>query len=67
MPRYRVTYATTIHMTVDLDAADEEAAEDQSWQLAEDFLHTVHGAGTPVTAEASLDGIGSDTIEETRG
>jgi hypothetical protein len=53
-----------VHLTVDVDAADEDQAADVSWRRAEDYLQTVIGDHDAVSAEASLDGIGADDVSE---
>lgn len=63
MTSYIVRFTTSISLVVDVEAGDEEAAADLGWERAEEYLKTVYGAGD-VRAEASLDGIGADEVEE---
>lgn len=62
--KYAVTYHTNINITVYIDTDDEEAAADESWAVAEDYLKGIYGdPATAVHAEATLDGIGADSVE----
>lgn len=42
----------------------EDAASDQAWTRAQDYLRTLTGDHQGVTIEIDLDGIGADTVEE---
>jgi hypothetical protein len=64
MPRYRVSFDTSMWLEVTLDADDQEQAEDYAWDLADAYLQTLWGDGREVLAEASLDGIGATSCEE---
>ena len=63
MTKYTVTFNTTISLAVDITADDEDAAGENAWQVAEDYLQTVGGNYRDVRAEATLDGIAYDTAE----
>jgi hypothetical protein len=63
MPTYNVYLYTTIGLTVEIDAPDEDTALDAAWQPAEDYLNTLpaqHHGDAEVWADATLDGIGAD-------
>lgn len=60
--RYLVEFTTTISVTVDIEADDEDAAADLAWQPAQDYLDTVYGDSRSVRAHASLDGIGASAV-----
>lgn len=65
MSRYTARFSTTISLAVTLDAEDEEQAGDQAWTLAEEYLSTVYGnRSLGVVADATLDGIGADEVDE---
>ena len=64
MPTFEVTYTTTLTLTVTIDAADDDAASDTSWRAAQDYCDTLMGDHRTVWAEATLDGIGADTVKE---
>jgi hypothetical protein len=65
MPTYRATYETRITLTVEVDAADEHDAADESWGYAQAYLDTLPGDHLHVVGvDASLDGIGADSVEE---
>lgn len=62
MSTHKVTFSTTIHLTVTVDARGEDAAGDAAWELAEEYLRTVGGNYRDVVATATLDGIGPDEV-----
>lgn len=64
MPKYRATFTTHITLTVEVEGADEEHAGDVAWDIAEEYLKTIGGNYRNVRAEATLDGIGADEVEE---
>lgn len=63
MPTYIVRFHTQIEVSVEIDAEDEDVAGDDAWQIAEDYLKTVHGQGRLIVASATLDGIGATEVE----
>ncbi len=65
MPTFEVTYTTQLNLTVRIDAEGQEDAADGSWQAAQNYCQTLMGDHLTVRAEATLDGIGADTVEET--
>jgi hypothetical protein len=67
MTKYRVGLGTRINLVVEIEAEDEEQAADEAWEHAEEYLRTVTGdssGGRRVRADATLDGIGADEVEE---
>lgn len=75
MAKYRVTYQTHLHLTVDVEVeppegADpedfdfEDAAQDRAQTQAEEYVDTLLGDHRGLRAEASLDGVGAETVEE---
>lgn len=63
--KYRVVFERVpMEIIVELDAKDEDTAADQAWIRAQEYLETVYGDARGVTAAASLDGIGADTVTE---
>lgn len=66
MSTYQVTFATTLNVTVTIDADDEDAAADIAWDRAQEFADSIGTPPTPpgVRAEASFDGIGADDVQE---
>jgi hypothetical protein len=71
MTDYTFNFETSISLAVDISRPDEgsdpdlaeERAGDLAWKLAEEFLQTV-GATTPgIRADATLDGIGYESVE----
>jgi hypothetical protein len=63
MPRFQVRFETVISLVVTIDGEDEDVAADAAWELAEDYLRTVHGHHpTGVRADATLDGIGASDV-----
>lgn len=67
MPKFRVDYSTRIHISVDVEAEDETYADDVAHTVVEDYLGTL-GVATGDDrirfVEASVDGIGADSVEE---
>jgi hypothetical protein len=61
-PSYRVRFTTQVEVIVTIAADDEDAADDDAWPHAEEYLQTVTGNGRNVTATASLDGVGADEV-----
>lgn len=64
MADYEVRFDTvtlSLRVTV-FDAESEEDAADQGWQKAEDYLQTL-GNFHDISAEATLDGQGADSVE----
>ena len=64
MTRFTAKFMTTICLDVDVEADDEDSAAEDAWELASEYLATVVGDHRSVSAEASLDGIGAETVEE---
>jgi hypothetical protein len=64
MATYTVRFNTTISLAVRVEADDPDSAADAAWQPAEDYLNTVYGNSRDVLADATLDGIGADEVEE---
>jgi hypothetical protein len=69
MPRYRVSLNTTLTVTVNLEAKDEDGAADLAWKAAEGHVQTYpfsrsESEGVVVLADATFDGIGADEVEE---
>jgi hypothetical protein len=65
MPEYVARFTTQIEVSVTLDADDEDTAADAAWDVAEEYLRTVHGhRPSRVTASATLDGVGASEVEE---
>lgn len=64
MPTFKCRYTVPMDLTVTVDAVDEDAAEEASLDLAQEYLQTVFGDRRGVYAHADLDGIGADSIEE---
>lgn len=63
MSDYTVVFQTSIEVTVHIDADNEDDAADLAWDRAEEYLDTVIGNGRDVFADASLDGIGADSVQ----
>jgi hypothetical protein len=61
---FEVHYTTNINLNVTVEADDEDQAQDVAWDAAQSYLSTVVGDHQMVTADASLDGVGADEIEE---
>lgn len=64
MPKYKVSFETKIRVEVEIHEDDQDTAADKAWDLAQEYLDTVHGDHRDVTAEATLDGIGAETVKE---
>lgn len=65
--RYRAYYRTHIEITVEVEADNEDDAAEISWDMADEYTHTIYGKpfqDFPITAEVSLDGIGADVVVE---
>lgn len=72
MARYRATFRTHIEVVVEIDAMGlsaieaEDVVPDEGWVIAEAYLQTLGtqtGDQRIVSVEASLDGIGADSVE----
>jgi hypothetical protein len=61
---YEVRFTTNINLAFKVDAEDEDQARDIAHDAAQDYLATVTGNHRDVSANASLDGIGADEVEE---
>lgn len=71
MPSFRIAYTTPITVTVTIEADDEMGAEDfatdEGHVLVSDFLSTLGvatGDSRITRVDATLDGVGYDSIEE---
>ncbi len=75
--KYRCTFNTHISLAVEVeveppDGVDpedwdgDEAAAEKAWRQAEDYLQTLHSSPAfgVISADATLDGIGADEVEE---
>lgn len=63
MSTYTARFSTTISLVVTVEADDEDAAAEIAWEDAKTYLDTVYGHRN-VIADATLDGIGADKVEE---
>jgi hypothetical protein len=64
MPKFEVRFSTVAEFTAVVEAEDEIDAEDLGAEYVENFLDTYFPG--PVRMDASIDGIGPDSVEEAR-
>lgn len=69
MPEFKVTFKPNLFVTVTLDAESEDDASEQAWLEADGYLDRAlavpgYTNGGTVAAEAGMDGVGAETIEE---
>ena len=71
MARFHVSYVTKVEVVLEVDAQDYEAAEDvaseDGHRVVEEFLSTLGtatGDARIVRVNATLDGVGHDSIDE---
>jgi hypothetical protein len=67
MTTYVVYYQVPLNVYVTIEAEDEDSAADESHGIAEAYLQTVYGNGRDVDVEASLDGLGAESVTERDG
>jgi hypothetical protein len=61
---FEVRFVAPLHLAVSVEAEDEDQAGDVAHDAASAYLETVMGNHRDVAANASLDGVGHDEIEE---
>jgi hypothetical protein len=64
MPKYQVRFTTSIEVTVEVEAADEEMASITASTAAAQFLSTVRPEGNITGVGASLDDVEEDSVVE---
>ena len=64
MSRYSVRFPVWAEITVTLEADDRDSAADAAWEIANEYAQTVLGNHRNVVANLSLDGIGTNDVEE---
>jgi hypothetical protein len=64
MSTYRVRFSVSTEVVVELDAPDEETAEDRAHDMARDRLYEVAVYSNGVGIFGDVDGIGSDETTE---
>ena len=67
MSAYRVEYATTVYVSVEIEADDEDQADEVAHTIVEDYLNTLGtqtGDDRIKWVEASIDGIGAKDVRE---
>jgi hypothetical protein len=62
MRKFTVKYVTTLELTIEVEELDEDRAEDAAAKAAEGYLNTLRGDGRVVAANATIDGLPSDSI-----
>lgn len=66
MTNYTVRYTVTAEVVVRLAAETADQAEDQAWEIGEDYIDSLTPDNRGASIHLTLDGLAASSVEETR-